>query len=83
MVQSHYVAQLLGKHRMLDAKLIATLLERGVMDILAEAKTEVSPLDGTCYTEAIGSILWLASMTKLDLAFAAAFLAQFSTAPTT
>ncbi|KAG5456991.1 MAG: hypothetical protein BJ554DRAFT_3113 [Olpidium bornovanus] len=38
--------------------------------------------DAGRYAEAVGSIMWMATMTRPDLAFAAAFLARFTSAPT-
>ncbi|KAG5456943.1 MAG: hypothetical protein BJ554DRAFT_3174 [Olpidium bornovanus] len=81
MDQSHYDAQLLSKYGMQGAKPVATPLEKGAMESLVETGTDATPIETGRYAEAIGSLLWLASMTRPDMAFAAAFLARFSAFP--
>lgn len=64
---------------MIDAKPVSTPLESGAIEALYA--TDEEGTDKARYAEAIGSLLWLSSMTRPDLAFATSFLARFCAKP--
>ncbi|KAG5456135.1 MAG: hypothetical protein BJ554DRAFT_4208 [Olpidium bornovanus] len=64
---------------MMDANHFSTPVEQGALEAMT---TNDEACDAGRYPEAVGSIMWMATMTRPDLAFAAAFLACFTSAPT-
>ncbi|KAG5458317.1 MAG: hypothetical protein BJ554DRAFT_1478 [Olpidium bornovanus] len=79
MDQRHYAEQTLIHFGMMDANHVSTLVEQGALEAM---KINDEACDAGRYAEAVGSIMWMATMTRPDLAFAAALLARFTSAPT-
>ncbi|KAG5460803.1 MAG: hypothetical protein BJ554DRAFT_7105 [Olpidium bornovanus] len=61
-----------------EAKPIATPLGKDAMETLYQVEVDARPQE---YAAAIGSLLWLATMTRPDIAFATSFLARFMAKP--
>lgn len=78
--QKHFVLQVLERFGMQDANPAATPMEKGIMEKL-QRSTEVDACDQARYAEAIGSLLWVSTMTRPDIAFATSFLARFIARP--
>lgn len=78
--QTHYISEILSKFCMVDCKPVATPLEKGKN---AETEGAGEPLSSEVpYQSLIGHLMYLAVVTRPDIAFAVSHLSQFNKAPT-
>ena len=79
--QPAYTEKLLNKMGMSDCRPVSTPIESG--NHLVKASEDEEPLDQQLYQSLIGSLMYLATCTRPDIAFAVGTLARFSSKPNT
>ncbi|KAG5456547.1 MAG: hypothetical protein BJ554DRAFT_3686 [Olpidium bornovanus] len=83
--QEHFVKAVLERFNMQNVKPVATPLEAGALEMLTMTMAGDKEKNGEGgikrYQEAIGSLMWLATMTRPDLAFTVSFLSRFVASP--
>jgi hypothetical protein len=77
LLQSHYVEKILSRFGLIDGKSSPTPYDPSV--ILRKNKNE--PTDQLRYSQIIGSLMYLASMTRPDISFAVSKLSRFMSNP--
>lgn len=76
--QCHYIANLLETYNMTDCKPISTPMEFGLK---LKSEPEATKVNEP-YRELIGSLIWLSTCTRPDIAYATSKLASFCSHPT-
>ena len=82
--QTHYINKLLSKYRLQDANPVSTPMDITIkLDDTEEAPDEekISSLSKFGYANLIGSLMYLAAATRLDIAYSVTKLAQYTSAP--
>lgn len=82
--QGHCTRQLLARFGMTDANPAPTPMEGNALESLMpqEEDENVDEASARRYAEAVGSLMWLSTMTRPDIVFATSFLARFTAKPT-
>ncbi|UYV74577.1 hypothetical protein LAZ67_12000185 [Cordylochernes scorpioides] len=77
LVQTHYIEEILKEYGMEHAKEASTPLDPGMFTEGPGGK------EACCapYQQAIGNLLWLAGMTRPDIAYAVSYLSKFNSSP--
>lgn len=78
--QTSAIRRALKKFNMSNSKPISSPMEKSVV---AHLRSDSEPAVNVPYREAIGSLLYIATCTRPDIAYAVSTLAQFCEAPTT
>lgn len=78
--QSSYTKTILKKFGMEDSNDAPTPMEKGMLTNEENFKND-EPVDITRYREAIGSLLYLATISRPDICFAVNYLSRFSSKP--
>ena len=78
--QDAYTAAILKKYQMDQAKSMKTLVN--VSQKLIQARENEEEVDKILYQSAVGSLLYLSTRTRPDIAFAVSNVAKFSSKPT-
>jgi len=84
--QQAYVEQILARFGLSDARPDVTPMEPGAdyhFDSPSVSPTLLTPAEKTTYREMIGSLMYCATMTRPDIAFAVSMLSQFLESPRT
>ena len=84
--QQAYVEQILARFDLSDARPDVTPMEPGAdyhFDSPSVSPTLLTPAEKTTYREMIGSLMYCATMTRPDIAYAVSMLSQFLEAPCT
>ena len=84
--QQAYVEQILARFGLTDARPDVTPMESGadyLFDSPSISPTLLTPAEKTTYCEMIGSLMYCATMTRTDIAYAVSMLSQFLEAPRT
>src|SRR5260221_4054463 len=84
--QQAYVEQILACFGLTNARPNVTLMESGAdyhLDSPSVSPTLLTPAEKTTYHEMIGSLMYCATMTRSDIAYAIPMLSQFLKAPRT
>ena len=79
--QSAYVKSLLNKYGFKDANSVSTPFEPGL--ILKKATDECELFDSEIYQSAVGSLLYLSTRTRPDIAYAVSSVSKYCLKPTT
>lgn len=82
LTQSGYINQVLKQHQMEDCKSVTTPMESGATYGPTDKAHVAFREDITAYKSAIGSLLYLTTQTRPDIAFSVSKLAQFGLNPT-
>ena len=80
LTQKLYIATILSQFGMENSNTVSTPLPKGI--ILTKGTTEQPKDQVTTYQSMIGSLIYLVTGTRPDLAYTISFLAQFSSCPT-
>ncbi|UYV61701.1 hypothetical protein LAZ67_1005991, partial [Cordylochernes scorpioides] len=75
--QTHYIEEILKEYGMEHAKEASTPLDPGMFTEGPEGKEACR----APYQQAIGNLLWLAGMTRPDIAYAVSYLSKFNSSP--
>ena len=77
--QEQYVTEILKRFNMNESRSVATPMEKSALSVI-DTDTEIAPED-TPYRQAIGSLIYLVSGTRPDLAFCVRRLSQYLEKP--